>query len=182
MGRLGTAVVIFCFAPAGKLRDRMLAGTIRRFKERRGSTAADREKEGRVLVRSPPSLLRPGPFSGRRKADTSRPSARSRVGHMTSTASLAGHRYETPRVRLLASEGGNEPALDPAVERSGEREPPPSLLINASRPRVSRPPPEGCGLPLHRRHATSAAATATAAAPALQQKRRTRSAPSTPRV
>ena len=124
MGRLGTAVVIFCFAPAGKLRDRMLAGTIRRFKERRGSTAADREKEGRVLVRSPPSLLRPGPFSGRRKADTSRPSARSRVSHMTSTASLEDHKCETPRVRLLATEGGNEPALDPAVERSGEREPP----------------------------------------------------------
>ena len=139
MGRLGTAVVIFCFAPAGKLRDRMLAGTIRRFKERRGSTAADREKEGRVLVRSPPSLLRPGPFSGRRKADTSRTSAHRRVSRMTSTASLADHKMpqgppvqagpharhcDTPRVGLLASEEGNEPALDPALERSGGREPP----------------------------------------------------------
>ena len=123
MARLGTAVVIFCFAPAGKLRCRCSL-VPRRFRERRGSTAADREKEGRVLVRSPPSLLQAGPFSGQRKADTSRPSALSRVSHMTSTASLADHKCETPRVRLLATEGGNEPALDPAVERSEEREPP----------------------------------------------------------
>ena len=75
-------------------------------------------------MRSPPSLLQAGPFSVRRKADTSRPSARSRVSHMTSTASLADHKCKTPQVWLLASEGGNEPALDPAVERSGEREPP----------------------------------------------------------
>jgi len=139
-------------------------------------------KRGGSLVSAPPSLLQPGPFSGRRKANTSRPSARSRASQVTSTASFADHKCDTPRVRLLASEGVTSP---PWIQRSSvaeERETPPSLLTSASRPRVSRPPPGGCGLPLHRRHATTAAAIATDAAPGTLQERRTDLAFPSPRV
>src|SRR6516225_9494966 len=106
----------------------MLAGIIRCFRTAAGPPLLIARKRGGSLVRSPPGVLQPGPFSGRREADTSRPSAHRRVSRMTSTASLADHKMpqgppvqagpharhcDTPRVGLLASEEGNEPALDP---------------------------------------------------------------------